>query len=351
MTRFLPYIHNLRGLAILFIVGVHARAYEYNWAQHPEGYDFFVTLFDNGTVLFVFIAGFLFQHLNHGKFDLKNYFRQKLRYVALPYLIISIPILIFRLVYGAGELHQLPEGFDDHSLLYKIFFYLATGMHMVPFWFMPMIFLIYLTSPLLHALDQKKFYQFVLPVIFTAGMYTYRPLNNSSPVLAYLHFLPIYLTGMGASFYKKEIVALYNKILIPLIFIYAAISAAELADLITLDKKMNFNKVLNESLLVFNVYVFKAMILCFILMLLFYKYQDRKFRLLNLLGSFSFGIYFLHFYFISFFRQALLEMQVELSFTVISFLGFYALILLLSIAAVYLIKLISGKYSRYLVGS
>src|SRR5687767_4325167 len=152
MSRFLSYIHNLRGLAVLFIVGVHVRGYEWQLDPDDQAYDFFVALFDNGTVLFVFIAGFLFQHLTHHKFDFKHYFFQKIKVVILPYLIVSIPIIMLRLALGSSEL-SLPIGFDEHPMAYRIFYFIITGVHMVPFWFIPMIFLIYLSAPVFHLLD------------------------------------------------------------------------------------------------------------------------------------------------------------------------------------------------------
>src|SRR5688572_27982578 len=121
MSRVLPYIHNQRGLAILFSVGVHVRGYRWDWEPGDLAYDFFVALFDNGTVLFVFIAGFLFRHLTHDRFDFKDYIKQKTKVVILPYIIVSLPILILRLYLGFGEL-PLEPGFDDNPLWYKIIF-------------------------------------------------------------------------------------------------------------------------------------------------------------------------------------------------------------------------------------
>jgi surface polysaccharide O-acyltransferase-like enzyme len=313
-------------------------------------YNFFVTLFDNGTVLFVFIAGFLFQHLNHDHFNIRRYWFQKSKFVLLPYVIISIPIILFRLKFGVGEL-PLPNHFDTNPILYKIFFYLLTGLHMVPFWFMPMIFLIYLSTPVLHALDNRKFYTYFFPLIFIAGMFTYRATNNANPFLSYLHFIPIYITGMWASFYKEKVLAHINKLLFPLLLIYLTISTLELTEVITLDKKLSFEEVADNQLLIFNIYVFKAVVLCFILLMVFYKLRDKNINLLVLLGDYSFGIYFLHFYFISFFRETFHQMGIPFKFSTINFIGFYLMILSLSVTAVFVIKKITGKYSRYIIGS
>jgi surface polysaccharide O-acyltransferase-like enzyme len=350
MSKFLPYIHNLRGLAILFIVGVHVRGYEWHWEHEDKAYDFFVALFDNGTVLFVFIAGFLFQHLTHRQYNFGKYLQQKAKFVMLPYLIVSVPIIIFRLVNGASEL-PLGEHFDDHSAFYKIVYYLVTGMHMAPFWFMPMIFLIYLTSPLLHALDKPWFYQFIFPFIFLIGMFTYRPINNANPLLSYIHFLPIYLTGMWTSYNKEKILNLGRNMIVPLIVGYIAITALELGGIITLTKRLSFEQMWMEGLMVFNVYVFKAVILCFLLLFLFYRMGDRKINWLHMLGEYSFGIYFIHYYFISAFRQVVEGMEYDFKLSTLTFIAFYLGVIFASILCVHMIKKVSGKSSRYIIGS
>ena len=192
------------------IVGVHARGYTWEWTDQT-GFDFFVTLFDNGTILFVFIAGFLFQYLNHDRFQYLPYLRQKARFVVLPYLIFSMPILALRLYFGSSEL-SLAETFDQHSILYRMGFYLVTGLHMVPFWFMPMIFLFYLSSFLLHKLDHKTFYTFIFPLVLVSGLFTYRPENNANPY-CHTHIFTVYITGM-ASHYQNRIIS-YSKLLPP----------------------------------------------------------------------------------------------------------------------------------------
>jgi probable poly-beta-1,6-N-acetyl-D-glucosamine export protein len=349
-SRFLPYIHNLRGLAILFIVGVHVRGYRWDWQPGDKAYDFFVALFDNGTVLFVFIAGFLFQHLNADDFRFSKYLNQKLKAVILPYLVISIPILLLRLTSG-GEALPLPDNFESNPLYYKILFYMATGLHMVPFWFMPMIFLVYLSAPVLHAADNRTFYRYFFPVIILLGMFTFRPANNANPLLSYLHFIPIYITGMWASAKKRRIIELSNQILIPMISAYLIITALELTGIISLDKRMNFEKALSAGMIYFNIYVFKAVLLCFILMMLFHKLGNKRIPWIDLLGTYSFGIYFIHYYFISAFRALMTKAEIPLLYDVPIFLGVYLLVLACSMLGVYLAKRITGKYSRYLIGS
>lgn len=309
-----------------------------------------MTLFDNGTILFVFIAGFLFQHLTHSQFDYPKYLEQKFKVVILPYLLISIPLIIIRIKTGFDSL-ALPEDFHQRSGMSQFIYLLVTGSHMPPFWFIPMVFLIYLTAPLLHYLDSRDFYRYVFPFVLLIGLFTYRPAHNANPFLSYLHFLPIYITGMWTSYNRERILALGNKLLIPLVVIYLGISAADLLDVIPLQRKLSFEQVLAEHLLRFNIYVFKAVILCFILLIVFYKLRTRSMPWLDLLGQYSFGIYFVHFIFITISTAVLERMNGAVDFTVITFLIYYIFILLASVASVYVLKKITGSYSRYLIGS
>src|SRR5690606_5585731 len=89
---FLNYIHYLRGLAILLIVGIHCRI-SFPW-EHKIEARIFESLLDNSTIIFIFISGFLFQHLFVNNFNFRKYLVKKLKFVILPYLLVSIlPIL------------------------------------------------------------------------------------------------------------------------------------------------------------------------------------------------------------------------------------------------------------------
>jgi peptidoglycan/LPS O-acetylase OafA/YrhL len=78
-SGFLPYIHNFRGIAILYIVAFHCWS-SLGWGNHTLEKAVWNSLVVYGTVLFVFIAGFLFQHLNgraNRSFSYKTYLKKK----------------------------------------------------------------------------------------------------------------------------------------------------------------------------------------------------------------------------------------------------------------------------------
>src|SRR5690606_32626547 len=120
-----------------------------------------------------------------------------------------------------------------------------------------------------------------------------------------------------------------------------------LTDHITLDKRLNMENVWAGKQWIFNIYVFKAIILCFILVIGFNTIQHKKSTILNALAECSFGMYFIHFYFISLYR----ELFGPLSFNTISFLTYFGVLVGISWVSIYGIKKITGRYSRYLTGS
>jgi peptidoglycan/LPS O-acetylase OafA/YrhL len=88
-SRFQGDIHRLRGVAILVIVATHC-ATIFTWNQHPFAHGLVQDLFDNSTLIFMFISGFLFHH-NSRNFHYSRYLRTKLRNVIAPYVIAAAP--------------------------------------------------------------------------------------------------------------------------------------------------------------------------------------------------------------------------------------------------------------------
>lgn len=354
MSRFLQYIHNLRGLAILFVVGVHAGGYDSDWVSHPGLRQFLHSFFDpsegNGTVLFLFIGGFLFQHLTQNQFEYKKFLEQKFLNIILPYIIISIPLIILRLNTNYESL-SLPENFHSQPIWYQFFYHLIAGTHMPPFWFISAIVLFYFSAPVLHAIDNRKFYTYFFPLVMLVTFFTYRPLHNANPLFAYIHFIPVYIAGMWASYNKERIMALGWKLLAPLIVVYLILTAFDLNGNFLHLREMSFQNVIYDGMIVFNIYMLKALILTFILLLTFYKLRDRQMPLLEVLGHYSFGVFFVHYLLISVSRKIIELSGVTIDFSLITYLIFFIFILMLSIITVYLVKRVAGRYSRYLIGS
>lgn len=352
MAEFLSYIHRLRGVAILFVVGVHARGGISDWLTHESSHRFAVTLFDahegNGTVMFLFIGGFLFQHLNQRGFLLKKYLANKFKLIILPYILISIPLIIWRIKSGYSG-GGLPEGFDHFPIVFQFLYYVLFGSHLAPFWFIAAIILFYLTAPVFVYIDKPWFYKWCFPVLLVAGLFTYRPYENANPFLAYVHYLPVYIGGMMASRYKRELLSTSNLVLGLMILTYCSIFFFEFnaGD----EPKRSFEEVVEQGVLIFNIYYFRALLLCIIGMLVLHRLVSYRMPVLEVLGDYSFGIFFVHFLIIMMARKALEVMAINVDFSLLSFTAFYIGIVVASTGIVFLVKKLTGSYSRNLIGS
>lgn len=353
MRQFLPYIHLLRGVAILYVVAVHARGFASYWQSSPDVFKFFDTFSDpsegNGTTLFLFIGGFLFEHLSRHHFDFRKYLTQKFKNLILPYLIISLPLIWLRL-HTSFDTPALPDDFSGRSTIHKVGHFLLTGSHLPPFWFISTIILFYFTAPLLHALDNSKFYRYAFPVIMLLCLFTFRPEHNANPFLSYLHYIPIYILGMATSYYKNKILTDDPKLFYSLLAIYLLMCIGELAGWITTPRNIRFEDVLDGAV-VFNIYLLKTIVLCFLWLTFFYRVRNQSFPILELLGGYSFGLFFVHYFFISVSRKIFELAGIPFDFSLLTYVIYFLLILMVSILTVYFIKKITGRYSRYLIGS
>lgn len=353
MRQFLPYIHYLRGVAILYVISVHARGYSSYWESAPETYRVLDSFSDpsegNGTTLFLFIGGFLFQHLTTKYFHFGKYLTQKFKNLILPYIIISLPLIWIRL-HTDFQSPSLPEDFHTWSMLRQAGHLLLTGAHLPPFWFISTIILFYFTAPILHALDNKTFYTYVFPFILLLCLFTYRPQHNANPLLAYLHFIPVYMTGMWASYFRNKILSDKPALLMSLLTVYLALCVAEIAGWITTPRNISFEDVLSGTV-VFNIYLFKSLLLCYTWLIFFYQLRERQLPALDLLGTYSFGLFFVHYFFISISREILERNGMSFEFSLLTYLIYFVIILMISVLTVYSVKRITGRYSRYLIGS
>lgn len=353
MREFFTYIHYLRGVAILYVISVHARGFASYWASSPDVYRVLDSFTDpsegNGTTMFLFIGGFLFQHLTHRSFYFGKYLTQKFKVLILPYLIISFPLLWLRVSTGFDSL-SLPDGFHDWPLLRQIAHLLLTGSHLPPFWFISTIILFYFSAPLLHALDHRRFYTYVFPPLLLVSLFTFRPEHNADPFLSYVHYIPIYMLGMFTSYFKDKILTDNPRPFAVLLSIYLIMCFAEIAGWITTPRNITFEDVLAGEV-VFNVYLFKSVILCYMWLTFFYRLRERQMPVLDRLGSYSFGLFFVHYLFISLSRRFFEWNDIPFDFSIVSYLLYFVVILGLSIGAVYGVKKVTGAYSRYLIGS
>lgn len=299
----LNYINVFRGLAILLILAGHTMQIG---AKGSLINNISFEVWAGGTALFIFISGFLFQHLS-SKFEYKNYLKKKWTNVIIPYILTAIPgmILCFCMPLAYGN------PFDGLNPLAQIGVFLTTGrVHNVPAWFIPMIVIFFLLSYILLYLEKKNLLYKFLPFLFIITIFLPRMdiepeyvvnMDYFHKYLEYLkyvgsgfiHFISMYVFGMYLSKYKDKIDIFYAKrysfIVLMLI--------TTIADIYFNHNGMFFNGTVSKIFLT-------------VLVLSYLKHYDEKIKsheklnqFLDVTAKYSFGLFFIHWYFVFAFNR------------------------------------------------
>jgi len=328
---FLGYIHYFRALAITFIVAGHAID-AMVWSN-VELSRLMRILLSNGSVLFVFIAGYLFQHLSD-KLSGRRYFTSKLKNVILPYLLISIPAIIISVTVFKQE--RVWPGFYDGSIAEQVVLFYLTGAHLAPLWFIPMITLFYLVAPLLLKADKERLIYLLLPAFMIVSCFVGRGLPHES----FVHFFSVYLMGMGFSKYKDEANPIISRgsilaLLFGLIVVFTLIEW-----LLTTATMSHWNYLQKMTMSVFFLG-------------LFVRYNaSLTSKLVSRIADNSFGVFFIHSYLLT--GGKMMYERATGSLPDGNVLLHFAITMVVLMVCFYFIELVRtvfGKRSRMLVGS
>ena len=349
---FLNYIHYFRGIAIVFIISGHCIRF-FNWEKNPIMEKAFKAFLLNGTVMFVFIAGFLFQHLYY-RYTYKQYLLNKFKNIIIPYIFISA-LMIFYLVFIEKQGHWAYPNLHKEPYYFQIVWFYLTGNHLAPLWFIPMITVFYLLYPIFVLIDRNvNAYYFILPVAITISILVHRPPSEANLIHVSLHFFSVYLLGMWFSHFKERIFPMVEKISYFLIATTVILLLIEIRFYehtgVIYAQKMFFH---NKELI--NINFFQKLSLSF-LGIYFLRKHEHFFNafwgtnLLKDLATLSFGIYFIHYYFLDLLLRTRYIFHYELAGNMI-----YLMVLIFSIGFVCVVslklsKLILGNKSRYIIG-
>jgi peptidoglycan/LPS O-acetylase OafA/YrhL len=364
---FLTYIHNFRAIAILSVVLGHFL----DCLIWENRFQFLLcqVFVANGTVYFLFIAGFLFQYLRP-KYQYKKYLKGKIKYVVIPYILVSIPAILSCLL---GQ-HEILNTFDrlvgSLDVWQKILFYYLTGRHLGPLWFIPMICIFYIIAPFLIWLESRIYsvpvillLAIVVPILLPRAAGTFNNLFQSTHLLGvivptsfmilYAHFLPVYLLGMSVCRHQTAVFKVLSKTWVLLTGAAVALTMLHYFSLLDISGVRNM---LESPLSGLNTLAKEILSVVF-LYLLSCRHTSQSSRLSffsHLIADLSFGIYFIHFYILSiylFLVQHYLGINSRLlqsdSFSIV--IGFLV-VMALCVSILLLARKILRRNSRYLFG-
>lgn len=341
VKEFQQHIHVFRGVAIILIVCAHTVP-SLDWSANPLTGRIIDGIANESSIFFFFIAGYLFQHLS-ARFSFGNYLNQKFKTVIIPYLILSVPALVIFTALVQRE--SMWPWFYSLPIWQQVALFLLTGKHLAPLWFVPTIVLFYLIAPLLLWIDRRRprLYRLILP-LFLLSIYLGRD-GPHGPLDKAIYLLPIYVLGMAFSHYQLQAEELVRKFWLPL----AIISITGLCGFV-----FNWPDPPHYLMLM------KApMALLMTIALLDWHHLFGK--RLDYIAHVSFGIFFIHAYFISALKVATVYLlhgriyagdgAADLPGTLPAFLAYALGVLLISVIFIRLAQRVFGKNSRMIIGA
>jgi len=333
--NFRYFLDNFRGMAILFVILSHTPS-----IQEMGGMGKYLnfTLTD-ATTWFVFISGYLFCYLEVNKFNYMDYLLKKAKYVILPYFFFAFIALSLKLYVSQNVL------FDLTPLNYVLWSLLVGWAIVFPLWFIPMIVIFFLMTPVFNVLSKKKLLYAVTFLALLFSAFSSRPINNSNAILAFLHFLGFYLFGVLAASNASVLDNLSKStktIIITVSFFVFFISA------LLYFKQPKFPPDFFSGLGLPNYISIGKLALLVAIFFLFERFMNRENKILGYFAKISFGLFFVHGFVIYVFSK-LMARNVFFSEAGKIFLE-VGVVFCVSIAVVLIMKKVLKKRSRYVVG-
>lgn len=351
-TKFIPSLHAFRGFAIINIVAIHAIEFIFFFAgtaditPKPDLTPFAwgeSILFHDSTLYFTFISAILFS-LILAERGYAHFFKSKLTNVVLPYLFFTC-IVTWR-NWGLDGTLTIFDGslLDFTALVGKN---LLTGGAIFSFWYIPVLFVLYLATPLFSTLLTMNKAKWLVVLLILAPLVCSRAWPDITWT-NFAYFLGAYMLGMvvGKNYRKTIELTERYRLLLALI---AVVSTAVLVGLFYLESPKWGMIIFTES----TWYVQKIAIAGLVI-LLFERTMTSVPKWLDVLGNYAFSIYFLHAYLLFEMYEVMAKIIAPpTNLTTILALALLNVVLVIAISVVmtYAVKLLLGKYSRNIVGS
>lgn len=340
----------MQSFRAIAIVGVVASHLDLTWPRGSLTGAFVRSLVQNASVMFLLVAGFLFQHLSR-RFSYRQYLRSKLRNVIAPYVVCSLPALLYQLKHHTGIFGPSYGGARFSNPLVQAASALAVAGHMpAPMWFVPAISIIYLAAPLLMAIDRQPRLYWLLPPWLLVAMLCHRPLPVNHLGQAIIYFTPAYLTGMWLSHYRERALRFIDANLGAL---FASFVALELINVVVLRRSGALFSHTPFSLEggLFDLSLPSKVLLSFALIGLLARHQAAIAGRLSYLADASFGVFFVHEYLIENLQWlAMKRLHHEIAPSLALELALVVFYTIASLGVVALVRALAGPRSRYLIG-
>ena len=350
--EFLAHVHSFRAFAIIAVVIVHMSS-GLDWQHVSDAWrPVLLSLIQNATVSFVFIAGFLFQYLID-RYRYPTYLSSKLKHVVVPYLVVSMPVLVYQYLQHSGI---FAPNDTSHTPLRQVVQALATGEHMpMPLWFIPMIVVFYVLAPLFVWIDRHpSSYWVTFPIALVVASFAHRPMPVTAPLHGFVYFLPAYLAGMWVSHHRDQVFVFLSLrwtrwLLFGAFAMLLLIETAILGGGGALFSETPFGKVLfvERTWHGFDLNLTAKLVLSVLVLALLADASERFHRRADFLAAASFGVFFLHMYVL---RLLVRVFGGPLPADLLTLVALTIVVLALTAGLIIITRRLTGRWSRMLIG-
>lgn len=349
---FMPSLHAFRGFAIINIVAVHAIEFIFYFAGTAESiskpdlkpFEWGDSiLFHDSTLYFAFISGILFSLILVER-GYARFFRSKLINVVLPYLFFTC-IMTWRHRAGDGTLTIFDGSLAEFIVL--VGKNLLTGGAVFSFWYIPVLLVLYLATPIFSKLLAIQKAKWVVILIILSPLVCSRAWPEVTWT-NFVYFLGAYMLGMVVGENYKKTIEIIERYLL-LVALIAIVSTAVLVGLFYFERPKWGIVAFAES-----AWYVQKIAIAGLVILLFERVMNSVPKWLDVLGNYAFSIYFLHAYLL-FEMYGVMAKIIDPPTSLPIILGLailnVVLVTVISVVITYILKLLLGKYSRSIVGA
>tara|TARA_R110000744_G_scaffold375905_1_gene489748 strand:+ start:3786 stop:4874 length:1089 start_codon:yes stop_codon:yes gene_type:complete len=360
---YLKSINNFRGIAIILIVAVHL--YIFGFSSEDKISSLIRNTISSGTLLFVFVSGYMFHYIYYKKYNFKSFIIKKIKYVVFPYLFISSIAIIYFIVTSYGYFKPISElNIEEFERVYtqKIFLpsdnkfitilkYYLTGQISVVYWYIPFAILLFLCSPfhLYFVRKNTKIQIIIILISFIISAFVHRSVFNLNPLHSLIYYTPIYLLGIFVSINSKHILKyLNNKLLILILgtIIFSCLQVINGSEGAYTKDIFEYNgidlQIIQKTFMILFLYIFLE------------RYVINS-KIIDKISETSFAIYFLHPWIIYSLKKIYNFIGINYGSSennILLYLFTLSLVIIISVGSALSIKFLfsKSKYTRYFIG-
>lgn len=340
------YIHRARAIAIMMIVTIHCAGY-LDWSKNHELLRLVTEIFQNGTVIFFLIAGFLFQHLSD-RFEYRDYLARKVTNVIVPYIVISAPgiMLLLSKPYFLQENPEL-QGAPWWQQVAFLYVYGGSQLNYV-LWFVPVMTTFYLLAPVFMRVLKRPGWFWLLIALIPLSVIEHRTrIQKYHHLQLELYFLSAYMTGMWAGLYRDRVIAFVRRYEVALWALYLTMVFGHY--LFTTHVGTYVDHVFSAEQGRIDWIFLEKMLLFFLLITLLKRFDHVPMPRLDYIATVSFAIFFVHIYVLHLY-SSLTHWQQQAG-SVWSLAALFALTMAGSLGIAIAARTVLGRSSRLVIGA